>query len=244
MKKSQLFIIKFFIIASMCNFINASQHNLYIGIQSGINAFTGKQQSQATNDLPTTIKLINNKSIKANGIAGGLYAGYVVRYCDFGLGTEILWQYTNLEKTLNAHFRDIINADDLQFSLKTNLRSRSEIVLKPGYFINNYFTYAIFGLAFQKVDFRYSAIGKQAAAANPVQTNSAKKSKIVRGSTIGVGVQKNIYEHIDMGIEFKYTKLSGRNYNLAVPGSSQISLSSTLKNINTYSYCLRFMYKF
>lgn len=244
MSKRRVTFLKIFLFTACYNIAVASQHSFYVGVQAGVSTFSGKQQAQATNDFPNTIVLIKDKNIKSKGLAGGLYAAYVLRICDFGIGAEGLWQYTNMEKNLEASFRDAANGDDLHFSLKTSLRSRAELLLKPGYFIKDYFTYAILGIAFQSTVLEYTAIGRQNGAANPVRTNSDKTSKTVRGNTFGLGVQKNIYEHVDMGLEFKATKLSARNYEFNVPGVSQIALSNSLKNISTYSCCLRFMYKF
>lgn len=229
---------------AICNAAFAAQHSFYVGLQTGVSNFSAKQNSQASNDFPASKNLINNKKIKAIAISCGIFAQHIIRYCDFGLGTEALWQYTNMEKNLNAKFREPGNADDVEFSIKTKTRSRSEFLLKPGYFINDYFTYAIAGLAFQSIGCKYTSIGKQGGANNPVLNDSAKKSHIVRGSVLGIGVQKNLYEHVDIAAEFKITKFSSRNYKFAVPGISQISLSNTLKNTSTNSYCLRFMYKF
>ena len=62
---------------------------------------------------------------------------------------------------------------------------------------------------------------------------------------LGAGLHKDLSENTAVGLEFKLTKYPSRKYKFMVENENiNINLSSTLKNINTYSYCLRFMYKF
>lgn len=168
---------------------------------------------------------------------------YLFRYLDFGLGTEIAFQYNNLEKVLSAQFTEPGNADNFFFKIRQRLRGNVEFTIKPGYFINDYFAYAILGLGYQNTFFDYNATGTTGGAL-PARNFKGKNRKIVRGSLLGLGLHKDLYEHVAVGFEFKAAKYSSRKYRFDIPGASEIALSSTLKNITTYSYCLRFMYKF
>lgn len=241
-RKMIFLLVMYFLI----NTLNAGQHHFYVGANVGAGGFSAK-----TSDVVESTSLVSktfnsNKYIKSNSTIGGLYLGYLLRLHNFGLGTEISWQYANLEKTLDGKFDDVANGDHLDFVIRNKLTGQVEFSIRPGYFISNYFTYVILGLNAQNMYYNYSAKGSRGG--NPVQSSGDKKSKYVKGYTFGAGVQKNIYENIVLGIELKVSKLFERNYQFQLPSDPalfhDISISSKLKNIQTYSCCLRFMYTF
>lgn len=228
----------------LINILNAAQHNFYIGVNVGMTGFSAKTNNEVSNDQPALQRLHTDKSIRSKSVLGGFYIGYILRLQNFGMGTEVSWQYTNLEKTLDGKFFDLGANDNLYFVVKNKLTSQVEFVLKPGYFIYDYFTYAILGFNLQNMRCDYSAAGE---TAGEIKNFSDKKSRYVRGYTFGAGFQKNVYETIALGLEFKFSKFPERNYKFDLPhnpGDSEITLSSKVKDIQTYSCSLRFMYTF
>ena len=230
--------------AFLVSTLSAAEHNFYIGANVGISGFSAKTTDEINNEPPAFVfkKLYTDKSIRSRGTLGGAYIGYILRLQNFGIGTEVSWQYTNLEKTLDGRFDDAGNGDHLQFIIKNKLTSQMEFIIKPGYFICDYFTYAILGINLQNMRYEYNATG-EIAGGGTVENFSDRKTKYVRGYTFGVGVQKNIYENIALGLEFKFSKYPERNYKFNF-GDPKITISSKLKDIQTYSASLRFMYTF
>lgn len=236
---------RFLLVIFLINVLNAAQHNFYIGTNVGISGFLAKNSSEVDSTAPTSQNLYTNKSIKVNGTVGGVYLGCILRIQHFGLGTELSWQYASLERTLDGKFDDPANGDDLNFTIKNKLTGQLELCIKPGCFIYDYFTYAILGLNIQNMYYSYSTSGRRAGG--DVQNFSGKTSKYVKGYTFGIGVQKNIYEHIGLAIEFKASKFPQRDYKFnlpSIPLATDINISSKLKDIQAYSCCLRFMYTF
>lgn len=237
-------LTRFFSILAICGIANASQHSFYAGISSGITSLQAKATNDVSNNAPAHILLQNNKRVKTTNVSAGIYALYIFRYLNFGLGSEISFNYNNLEKNFSAQFNEVGNADNLFFKIRQRLRGNAEFSIKPGYFINDYFAHMILGVSYQNTFFDYTASGETAGATRYFH---GKNRKIIRGSTIGLGIHKDLCEHIAVGLEFKATKYSARKYRFDLPhnpGQSEISLSSNLKNITTHSYCLRVMYKF
>lgn len=226
----------------LCSVAIASQHSFYTGVSVGFNSLTGKTSSQVNNIVNTRIFLHNNKKLQTNSSIGGIYAMYLFRYCNFGLATEAAFNYSNLEKTLNAKYDDTNNGDVLDFVIKQRTKGSAELSLKPGYFVNEYFTYAILGVGYQNMFFNYTATGATGGVDNNVF--KGKSRKIVRGAIFGLGIHKDLYEHIAVGFEFKTARYAHRKYNFDVARTNNITLDSTFKKISSNSYCLRVMYKF
>lgn len=222
--------------------LTASQHSFYVGANVGIKNITAK----TTNEISGTnhLYLDNNKKINSKSLIGGIYAMYLLKYNTFGLASEISFQYNNFEKNLNRHFFSTGNYN-LFFKIRHRMRGSVELNIKPGFFVNNYFTYAILGLSYQNMFYDYTVTGSDTLVDPGAVQWKDKKRKIVNGTILGAGVHKDLSESTAVGLEFKLTKFPSRKYNFMVTNNNiDINLSSTLKNINTYSYCLRFMYKF
>lgn len=238
-KHIRIFLLNIFFI----NILNAAQHNFYIGANIGTSCFSGKTSNEVKNQRIERT-LYSNKSIVSRSILGGLYIGYILRLQNFGMGSELTWQYINQEKTLDGRFDDAVNGDHLIFKIKNQFTNMLEFTVKPGYFICDYFTYAILGINLQNIRCSYNADGETNGG---ISSFSDKKSKYVEGYTFGAGVQKNIYENVAVGLELKFLKFHDRTYKFNLPsnpGDPVITLSSKLKDIQTYSASLRFMYTF
>lgn len=241
MKESSTFVkISSFLI--LCGAAMASQHSFYTGASVGFASLTAKASNQVSNNNNARIFLHHNKKIQSNSCIGGVYAMYLFRYYNFGLATEVAFNYSNLEKTMNSKFDDAANGDVLDFVIKYRTKGSAELSLKPGYFISDYFTYAILGVGYQNMFFNYTATGQTGGVDNNIF--KGKSRKIVRGAIFGVGIHKDLYEHIAVGFEFKSARYSRRNHEFEVARTNEIKLASTVKKISTNSYCLRFMYKF
>ena len=95
-KSSKWFLLSTF----FCSVLNAAQHNFYVGANVGMAGFSAKTSDEVSNNFPSLQKLYTDKTIVHRGVLSGLYIGYILRLQNFGIGTEVSWQYTNLEKTL------------------------------------------------------------------------------------------------------------------------------------------------
>ena len=78
------------------------QHSFYLGATVGVNHISAIR-SDSTNTENIYNDLTNKKEINAKNALGGIFAGYLFRYADFGIGPELSWQYTSADNAIEKN---------------------------------------------------------------------------------------------------------------------------------------------
>ncbi len=217
-------------------------HSFYGGANLGINVLSGKRNDTVTrNTLPLSQKVLSeNKSIYKKGTSGGIFAGYLLRCDNFGIGPEFFWNYTNIEETLEG-VQTTFGPVTTGFNIKHRITNQYGINVRVGYFVDTFFIYALCGLHWQQYNFHVKA--KQDNGLGVLRMYSYNTSnKITQGNSIGLGVQKQLTPNYDIGFEYKLTNLPRKNYefNLGDPLSTKLNSSLSYK---LHAFSLRFICK-
>lgn len=201
----------------------------------------GKRNDSATNVTPTTVNLESNKSVNAKSVYGGLIAGYLFRFQNFGIGPEFFYNYGNIENTISGQHNEP-GPVTTAFDIKHRITYQTGINSRFGYFWENYFLYTLVGLHFQAYNYFVKARQDRGAGHLLEYTNNTKNRKTT-GVSFGVGLQKQINENYDVGLEYKLINIPKRNYEYDLRDPDELKLTSDIK-YKIHSIGLRFIYKF
>lgn len=229
-----------FLLALCPNII--SQHNVYLGINAGIASIVAKRDDYTINNSPLHKDLADNKAINNKSGLVGIFIGYLFRFKNFGAATELFAEYENLESKIEEKYHDNLAGDENSVQVHYKLTGPFGMNFKIGYFLYDNFLYALFG--WQKQKLRYQANLTNAPVVNVVSQFAQTKNKHINGINLGVGFQRPINENYLIGLEFKVSKASARNFETDFKDNYETKLFSNLRSIKTYSCCLRFMYTF
>jgi opacity protein-like surface antigen len=220
-------------------------HNFYLGTSLGVGFFNHKQSDQFTSNTPFKHNLRQNKSQISNyNLMGSGLIGYLYKINNFGVGCDLDWQKTNLEKKTSDKFDEAgVQNFDVHNNLKIN--NKFSISLKFGMFSNIFFSYLLIGASHAKINFNSLAYGS--VGGNPNSSETYSFSKKLNGLKLGLGVQKKINQNWALGLELATEKFGKINYHFIFdkdPAGSNSQQHSTIRNLNIYSANLRLMYIF
>ncbi len=216
-------------------------HSFYGGANLGLNILSGKRNdtSTITHNGAQAI-LSENKRTYKKGISGGIFAGYLLRCDNFGIGPELFWNYVNIEDTIKGK-QDTPGPYITDFDIKHRITNQYGINIRLGYFFDTSFIYALCGLHWQQYNFQVKAVN-QDGLINRKDFSYNTSNKITQGNSIGLGVQKQLTPNYDIGFEYKLTNLPRKNYefNLGDPLSTKLNSSLSYK---LHAVSLRFICK-
>lgn len=220
-------------------------HNFYLGTSLGVGFFNHKQSDQFTSNTPFNYNLRQNKSQTSNyNLNCGGLIGYLYKINNFGVGGDLDWQKTNLEKKIYDKFDEAgVQKFDVHNNLKIN--NKFGISLKFGMLSNDFFSYLLIGTSHTKVNFNSLAYGSVGGNSDSSETYSF--SKKLNGLKLGLGVQKKINPNWALGLELATEKFGKINYHFIFdkdPAGSNSQQHSTIRKLNIYSANLRLMYIF
>ncbi len=217
-------------------------HNFYLGATVGVGSLSAKMTNSTLNNAEFQKYLIDKNSINAKTAIGGIFAGYLFSFANFGIGSELFWQYSSAQSAMEEQYNDPISVADNAVSVQYKLTGQAGINLKAGYFLSENFIYALLGWQQYKVSYQANLANSNVLDVlfqHPKSSNSS-----VKAFSLGLGVQRPVNENYAIGVEVKLTKLSDRNYKIPFGDLYETTLSSRLRAIQIYSAALRFMYTF
>ncbi|MEI6187210.1 MAG: outer membrane beta-barrel protein [Alphaproteobacteria bacterium] len=217
-------------------------HSFYGGANLGLNVMTGKRNDTATKNRPPLAQAVfsENKGIYKRGASGGIFAGYLLQYNNFGIGPELFWNYTNIDETLEGVQTTLPGPITTDFNIKNRITNQYGINVRMGCFFNTCFVYALCGLHWQQYNFHVKA--KQDNGFGIVTYPYNTSNKITQGNSIGLGVQKQLTPNYDIGFEYKLTNLPRKNYEFNVGDAIRTKLNSSV-SYKLHSFSLRFICK-
>ena len=213
-----------------------------MGASLGLGSMSGQRSDSVTNATPTTVSLANDKVVNSKGVFGGILGGYLFRFQDFGVGPEVFYNYGNIENTVSGKHVDPAGVATA-FDIKHRITNQTGINARFGYFLESYFVYTLFGLHSQTGNYQVKA-RQDAGAGNMLEYSYNTGNKITTGSSFGLGVQKQITENYEIGLEYKLTNFPRKNpYEFNTKDPIKTTLTSTL-SYKLHSIGLRCIYKF
>jgi opacity protein-like surface antigen len=217
-------------------------HSFYVGANLNVHYLSGKRNDSAVNGNNINNDLASGKSVNVNKVYGGIFLGYLFRIHNFGFGPEFFYNYGTIENTISATHLDPAGVN-VAFDIKHRLTANKGIDLRIGYFINNYFINALFGVNWQTVNYQVTARRADLLGAEYHEYSHRTPHKERPGFSFGLGAQKQITENYDVGLEYKQTNYPRRRYEFNLQDATQTKLTSDIK-YKIHSIGLRFIYKF
>lgn len=225
--------------------LQASQ-GFYIGTDFGLSNMSGKRNDSATDNPPhdpsLTTNLSFNKKTQTNSINGGIFAGYLFRMKNFGIGPELFYNYGKLENSIvGQHVNGPIDTT-IAFNVKYRSTTQIGTNVRFGYFFDKYFFYGLLGVQIKTNQFYAQA--QRTTIGDPMTIHSYKsKRKRASAFTFGIGTQKTISEHYDIGLECKIGSFPKKNFTWNLQDPSSTVITSSFK-YQLRSISLKLMYVF
>jgi opacity protein-like surface antigen len=110
-----------------------------------------------------------------------------------------------------------------------------------GYCIESYFAYILFGSIRQKEKLDITA--RQADNGNPAGSYHFRKNKYTSRFSYGLGVQKTITEMLDLGLEYKTSRLPKKDYTFYLSDADRTYVRTSFK-YRLHTIAVRLIYKF
>ncbi|MCX7342682.1 MAG: outer membrane beta-barrel protein [Proteobacteria bacterium] len=226
-----------------CNHL-AGSHSFYIGANLRVNYLSGTRNDSATNSNRIRVDLASSKSVSVNKVYGGIFLGYLFRIQNFGFGPEFFYNYGTIENTISATHHDPADVK-VDFDIKHRLTANKGIDLRIGYFVGSYFLNTLLGINWQTMNFQVTARRNELAFPAIIHDEYSHRTphKTRPGFSFGLGVQKQITENYDVGLEYKQTNYPRTRYAHNFQDDTQTTLTSDIK-YKIHSIGLRFIYKF
>lgn len=238
-----LYLLIFSIFGITC--LVSQQHNFYLGADVGLSNLSARKNEYTINNSPFYKSLANKKRVGDKSALGGIFAGYLFRIANFGLGSEVFWQYSAMETSTEEKYNDDLAAADNEIRTQYKLTGRKGLNIRTGYFFDNYFVYALVGWQQQKVRYKATLTIQDPLIVNNLSQYSQIKNNNVSALSFGLGIQKAINENYAIGIELKITRMPKKTFNIHFQDEAyDTKLSSKLRRIQTQSALLRVMYTF
>ncbi|MCX7342829.1 MAG: hypothetical protein NT128_01610 [Proteobacteria bacterium] len=172
-------------------------------------------------------------------MSGGIFAGYLLRCNNFGIGPELFWNYVSIEDILKGK-QYIPGPYITDFDIKHRITNQYGINIRGGYFFDTFFIYALCGLHWQQYNFQVKAIHQDGINRRDFSYNTS--NQITQGNSIGLGLQKQLTQNYDIGFEYKLTNLSKKNYEFNLDDNGRTRLNSSV-SYKLHSFSLRFICK-
>jgi outer membrane immunogenic protein len=159
-----------------------------------------------------------------DAVIGGFQSGYNWQFGHMVLGIEGDTQFTGQERsvTIGAPFGSLQAGD--AFKVKTDFTSSSRA--KAGWAWDHFMVYGTGGLATALIDVSasYGARGPGSPAFEIDQNH-----KFRFGYTVGVGIDYALTDRASLGLEYRYTDLGRKNYDLgALAAADDLHLTSSM----------------
>lgn len=215
-------------------------HNFYSGLTFGANHMSGVRNDSAREENGASANFTINKRTRSNAGYGGILAGYLMRITDFGIGTEAFYNYGKIESSAGGILYYQPNALTVSFRMKNRISNQHGIVVRLGYFFKSYFFYTSLGINKQSEKFDVTADESRNGAISGYHFK--KKNKTNRFS-FGLGTQKSVSETIDIGVEYKTTRIPKKNYTFYLNDIDETLAKSDFK-YRLHTLAVRLIYKF
>lgn len=178
----------------------------YIGIQAGYGWGEATANTEVISDVvalsePVILETQEKGSIDAEGILGGLHAGYNLQTGSFVFGIEADAELTDMDGDTDV-FRDderteLLATQEKEFDWLASLR------LRAGYAMDRALIYATGGLTVGDVDMSFALLD---GSFDESETETAL------GWTIGGGLEYAITDNLTIRAEYRYTDLENTSF--------------------------------
>jgi len=238
----------FFVLAISAAFAatetSKKDHNFYIGASLSQCALTGKRNDLGTNTTPLNKTLVDNKTVRSNGIYAGIIAGYLFRIENFGIGPEFFYNYGRIENKIDSTHLDPAGPHDTKFQASYKITNQKGLYLRLGYFLDSYFLYTLLGIHSQTGYFEAKGTKSDLGLAPQVIDGAYKsKAKSLSSFSFGLGVQKAIAENYAVGIECKFATFPIKYFAFNLSDNERTKLTSNFR-YQLRSVALKVMYVF
>lgn len=228
----------FFTATAMLN-CTSLNHNFYAGLSFGATHMSGVRNDSAS-DILASSNFSINKRTRSNGGYGGILTGYLLRIADFGIGSEIFYNYGKIENNSGGTLNDVASNLTVNYRIKNKISNQYGLGARLGYFLENYFLYTYFGTLRQSGKFESIAD----RAENHVSTaHFFKKKKQTNRFSFGFGTQKSINENIDIGLEYRTARIPRSKYVFEIKDAEKTTSSGNFK-YRLHTLAVRLIYKF
>ncbi len=221
----------------------SANHSFYIGGSLSQTSISGKRNDSATNERLVDKNLTNNKSIHRKNAYGGVFAGYLFRIENFGIGPEFFYNYGKLEETISGTHSDPLGPINTTFDITHKLTNQAGANVRFGYFLDSYFLYTLLGIHSQTSQFYAKAKHIDLGVGTEEDYNYKTKKKNTNVFSFGFGVQKSIAENYAIGLECKFANFPNKNFTWNLGDADTTKLTSSFK-YQLRSINLKLMYVF
>lgn len=214
-------------------------HIFYSGLSFGATHMSGIRNDSAS-DVAESVNFSVNKKTRSNGGYGGVLAGYMLRIADFGIGSELFYNYGKIESNTEGVLNDAGNNLTVNFRMKNKIYNQYGMGIRLGYFLESYFIYTYLGQQRQSEKFEILANRSENYVNN---VHFFKKKKQTNRFNFGFGTQKSVSEHIDIGFEYRTSRIPKNSYVFSLKDAEQTTAKGNFK-YRLHTIAVRLIYKF
>lgn len=218
-------------------------HNFYAGVSLKVNYLSGNRNDFAHAPRPLPATMSKDKNVSINKMYGGIFLGYLFRIHNFGFGPEFFYNYGTIENNVSDTLIEPVTPIHTSFDVKHRITANKGFNLRIGYFVGSYFLNTLFGVSWQTINYQVTARKSDLGAATYNEYSYRTPHKTRPGFSFGLGVQKQITESYDIGLEYKQTIYPRTKYEFNLDDPDLTKLTSDIK-YKIHSIGLRFIYKF
>ena len=203
-------------------------HSFYAGTSLSFNMMSGRRSDYVTNTDSQSASITRKKSVKNNGVFGGLFAGYLFRVNNFGISPEFFFNYGKIENKVSGTHSDTTAAVYTKFYITNRVTSQIGGNARVGYFLDCYFLYAFVGLHYQKA--KYYVTAQQTPGDISLHDYAYSSSnQSASAVSFGLGAERPISDHFKIGLEMKYTKFPSKQYYYSLGDSEKTNITTKFK---------------
>lgn len=218
-----------------------TSHNFYSSIGLGMNDASIKHNEIAKDNVKNNFTP-TNKPGNLRGAYGLLSLGYIFRINNFGIGSEFFYNIGKLESKISGRHDDN-TVDTTNYDINYKITNQKGLNAKFGYFFEKFFLYTLLGTTNQTSTTKIKALRADGAVAGRLcEYYYSKKNKQSRFS-YGLGIQKNINDSFDLGLEYKTAKFPNRTATLLQNDAENNKITSDFK-YRLHMVGVRLIYKF